>query len=223
MKFAFVLRNSSDGSLKSGANVRLHPGTDTTKYSDDQGNGDTTVAASLFTDNGDGSYYKTITVSGQYSITVSGSAQDELTGVHITGDDLMTQQIMGEDFKLIAGKYVIKDQAITKTKINPGSGGTGEGLASDGLSQNSDGSVKALVDDDTIKIDSTSMAIKFNGFSLYSSHPSLVAANVGLVYHYNSGESASDGRAGFFGIVNKGGTITRVTLGDVTWGGTPPE
>ena len=43
-----------------------------------------------FTDNGDGTYYYDVTTSGKYDVYVGGVLQDEMTGIYIAADDLVS-------------------------------------------------------------------------------------------------------------------------------------
>lgn len=75
VRFSWTVQEA-DGDAVVGANVDLYY-SGGAKFAD-------------MTDNGDGSYYCSVSVSGKYDVYIGGTLQDEGTGIWITADDMPT-------------------------------------------------------------------------------------------------------------------------------------
>lgn len=80
-----------------------------------EANGDAVVGANVdlyysggakyadMTDNGDGSYYCSVAVSGKYDVYINGTLQDEATGIWITADDMPTAASLAAKADKVSG------------------------------------------------------------------------------------------------------------------------
>lgn len=80
-----------------------------------EANGDAVVGANVdlyysggakyadMTDNGDGSYYCSVAVSGKYDVYIGGTLQDEATGIWITADDMPTAASLAAKADKVSG------------------------------------------------------------------------------------------------------------------------
>lgn len=88
VRFSWTVQEA-DGDAVVGANVDLYY-SGGAKYAD-------------MTDNGDGSYYCSVAVSGKYDVYIDGTLQDEATGIWITADDMPTAATLAAKADKVSG------------------------------------------------------------------------------------------------------------------------
>lgn len=88
VRFSWTVQEA-DGDAVVGANVDLYY-SGGAKYAD-------------MTDNGDGSYYCSVAVSGKYDVYIGGTLQDEATGIWITADDMPTAATLAAKADKVSG------------------------------------------------------------------------------------------------------------------------